>query len=138
MNPSRALRSLLRTLPRMSPVNAAATQGFHNAKAYDAHRPSYPAHVVSSFLSDLGVAGRRGARVVEVAAGTGKFTELLAAREEGFDVVATEPLASMKGELDAKRLKGVEVREGSAAGLPVEDGWGDVCIAAQVGVALWC
>lgn len=97
MNPTRALRSLSRTLPKMAPVHAAATSGFHNAKAYDAHRPSYPAHVVSSFLSDLGVAGSPGARVVEVAAGTGKFTELLAGREEGFDVVATEPLASMRG-----------------------------------------
>lgn len=136
MNPTRVLQSLSRTLPKMAPVHAAATSGFHNAKAYDAHRPSYPAHVVSSFLSDLGVAGRPGTRVVEVAAGTGKFTELLAAREEGFDVVATEPLESMRGELDGKGLSGVEVREGSAAGLPVEDGWGDVCIAAQVGVVL--
>ena len=70
--------------------------------------------------------------MLEVAAGTGKFTEVLAAREEGFEVVSTEPLESMRGELESKRL-GVEVKEGSAVSLPVEDGWADVCIAAQVG-----
>ena len=71
--------------------------------------------------------------MLEVAAGTGKFTEVLAAREEGFEVVATEPLESMRGELAAKGL-GVEVKEGGAASLPTEDGWADVCIAAQVGL----
>ncbi|MBE3044469.1 SAM-dependent methyltransferase, partial [Candidatus Bathyarchaeota archaeon] len=112
------------------PVHQNASTGFHNAKAYDAHRPSYPAPAVDSFLSDLGVADRRGARVLEVAAGTGKFTEVLAARPEGFEVLATEPLASMRGELAGKGLGvGVGVKEGSAVALPVGDGWADVCIA---------
>ncbi|SPN96934.1 uncharacterized protein DNG_00453 [Cephalotrichum gorgonifer] len=115
----------------MSSIAQAASDGFHNAKAYDAHRPSYPDNVVSSFLSDLGIAGREGARIVEVGAGTGKFTEVLAAREEAFEVVATEPLESMRGELARKGLKGVDVREGNALALPVEDGWGDVSIVAQ-------
>lgn len=131
--PSRALRALSRSLSSMSPaVHHNATAGFHNAKAYDAHRPSYPAHVVSSFLTDLGVADRKGARVLEVAAGTGKFTEVLAARQEAFEVVSTEPLESMRRELERKGLA-VDVKEGSATSLPVEDGWADVCIAAQVG-----
>lgn len=133
MIPSRALRAVSQSLPKMfSVVHHNATTGFHNAKAYDAHRPSYAPHVVSSFLADLGVADRRGACVLEVAAGTGKFTEVLAAREEGFEVVSTEPLESMRGELERKGLR-VEVKEGSAVSLPVEDGWADVCIAAQVG-----
>ena len=114
------------------PVHKNAVQGFHNGKAYDAHRPSYPAHVVSSFLSDLGIAGHPGARTLEVAAGTGKFTEVLAAREEGFEVVATEPLDTMRDQLAGKGLAGVEVKEGNAVALPVEDGWADACIAAQV------
>lgn len=112
------------------PVHQNAATGFHNAKAYDAHRPSYPATAVSSFLADLGASP--GARVLEVAAGTGKFTEVLAGRGERFEIVATEPLGGMRGELAGKGL-GVEVRAGSAVELPVGDGWADVCIAAQVG-----
>ena len=120
------------------PVHQNAATGFHNAKAYDAHRPSYPPAAVSSFLSDLGLAGvAPGARVLEVAAGTGKFTEVLAARDERFEVVATEPLEGMRGELAGKGLD-VEVRAGSAAGLPVGDGWADACIAAQVGGSWRC
>ena len=41
-------------------------------------------------------------------------------------------LASMRNELVAKGLKGVEVREGHAGGLTgVEGGWADGVIAAQ-------
>src|SRR5690554_6598411 len=132
MNPTRATRSLQQALSKMASLPQAATQGFRDARAYDSYRPSYPAHVVSSFLADLGVADRPGARIVEVGAGTGKFTEALAARPEAFEIVATEPLGSMRGELAGKGLRGVEVKEGSAVGLPVEDGWADVGIVAQV------
>lgn len=69
----------------------AAAAGFQNASAYDAHRPAYPPAAVEKLLAHMRLAGRPHARVVEVAAGTGKFTEALAAREEGFEVLATEP-----------------------------------------------
>ncbi|KAJ9157748.1 S-adenosyl-L-methionine-dependent methyltransferase [Pleurostoma richardsiae] len=120
--------------PRALP--AAAADGFADAAAYDAHRPSYPPAAVDAFLSRLSLTAPsapagQGRRVVEVAAGTGKFTEVLAARPEGFEVLAVEPHEGMRAELRRKGLAGVQVREGFAAEMPVESGWGDGAVAAQ-------
>lgn len=80
----------------------AALEGFRNAAAYDAHRPSYPPEAVDALLEkmrllsrDVNMVGGIGsgsgsstnnddekqdvARIVEIAAGTGKFTEALVA-----------------------------------------------------------
>lgn len=111
-----------------------AAEGFKDAGAYDAHRPAYPAEAVQRLLEHMRLADRAHARVVEVAAGTGKFTEALAARHEGFEVVAVEPHAAMRRALEAKALRGVSVRDGTAEDMAlagVGDGWGDGCIAAQ-------
>ena len=113
-------------------VAQAATTGFDNAPAYDAHRPSYPPEAVGSLLAHLGVADKAGARIIDLAAGTGKFTELLAARGEGYEVVAVEPVARMRERLERKRLGRVDVRHGLATEMGVEDGWADAVIAAQV------
>lgn len=110
----------------------AAADGFADAGAYDAHRPSYPAGAVERLVDKLNLADATHARVVEIAAGTGKFTELLAARDENFDIVAVEPHEGMRARCAAKALKGVTVRSGYAASMPVEDEWGDACVAAQV------
>lgn len=120
--------------PLMAPptISEAAVQGFHDGALYDAHRPSYPPEAVDALLRGLGVAGRQGAKVVEIAAGTGKFTVPLAARAEKFEIRAVEPLGSMRDQLAAKGIENVEVLEGSATAVPVEDGWGDACIVAQV------
>lgn len=119
----------------MSALAHTAAEGFKDASAYDAHRPAYPPEAVQRLLEHMGLADRAHARVVEVAAGTGKFTEALAARHEGFEVVAAEPHPDMRGALEAKGLRGVSVRGGAAedmrGGAGVEDGWGDGCIAAQ-------
>ena len=120
-----------------SGLPAVAEEGFRNATAYDAYRPSYLAEAVDAFLARLGVARMPGARVVEVAAGTGKFTEQLARRPERFAVRAVEPHDGMRDRLDAKAradpdLVGVHVLPGKAEKMPLEDEWGDACIAAQV------
>ncbi|KAK0737690.1 S-adenosyl-L-methionine-dependent methyltransferase [Apiosordaria backusii] len=110
----------------------AASQGFQKAAAYDTHRPSYPQEAVTSFLSALGLLGKRNAKVLEIAAGTGKFTELLANRDEEFKVIAVEPHGDMRAQLKGKGLKGVDVRDGHAGKLPVEEQeWADGYIAAQ-------
>ena len=116
----------------MSSLHQAAAAGFKDAQAYDAYRPSYPAEAVDKFLKRLGIADDAHANIVEIAAGTGKFTELLARRHEGYDVIAVEPHGPMREQLVAKHLEGVKVFDGLAAKLPVEDEWGDACIAAQV------
>jgi len=115
----------------------AASAGFKDAAAYDAHRPSYRPTVVESLCQHLRIAGRDAAsllspvNVVEVGSGTGKFTELLARRPEAFRIVAVEPHAEMRAQLAAKKLDGVKVVDGHAASVPIEDGWGDACVVAQ-------
>ena len=61
------------------------------AELYDRARPSYPAATIDALMQCCGLAP--GSRVVEVGAGTGKATELLAAR--GLEVTAIEPSAGM-------------------------------------------
>lgn len=79
------------------------------------------------------MAGKRGARIIDLAAGTGKFTEALAAREEGFEILAVEPHADMRRVLSERGLKGVRVVDGTAEDVPVENGWADAVFVAQVG-----
>ncbi|KAH8889496.1 S-adenosyl-L-methionine-dependent methyltransferase [Thozetella sp. PMI_491] len=110
---------------------AVAAEGFEDAKAYDAHRPTYPPEAVESLLQHLKIAGQPNLNVVEIASGTGKFTELLAVRPESYNIVAVEPHHGMRDQLVAKALPGVKTLDGHAARIPVEDHWGDACIAAQ-------
>ncbi|KAJ2972335.1 hypothetical protein NUW58_g9204 [Xylaria curta] len=110
---------------------SAAEEGFKNAAAYDMHRPNYPPEAVEAFLQNLQVAGQDEAHVVEIASGTGKFTQLLAARPERYLVKAVEPHGPMRDKLKQKDLPAVQVLDGKADKMPVDDEWGDVCIAAQ-------
>ncbi|KAI3320091.1 S-adenosyl-L-methionine-dependent methyltransferase [Xylariaceae sp. AK1471] len=114
-----------------SDLPTVAEEGFKDAAAYDAHRPSYPPEAVETFLQNLKVAGQDEVNVVEIASGTGKFTELLAARPERYSVKAVEPHGPMREKLAQKDLQGVEVLDGKADKMSVADEWGDVCIAAQ-------
>ncbi|KAI1143293.1 S-adenosyl-L-methionine-dependent methyltransferase [Hypoxylon sp. FL0543] len=108
-----------------------AEEGFKDAASYDAYRPSYPAEAVEKFLTHLKVAQQYDAKIVEIASGTGKFTELLAQRPERFTIKAIEPHYSMREKLVQKNLPGVEVIDGKADKMPIGDEWGDACIAAQ-------
>ena len=74
-----------------SSIPSASIKGFQNASSYDKHRPSYPHEAVTRFLEHLQVNGVKGARIVDLAAGTGKFTELLVDRDESFEILAVEP-----------------------------------------------
>ena len=110
-----------------------AQRGFQNAAHYDTFRPSYPEEAVDKLLNHLGVAGQKNARVIDLASGTGKFTELLGARPEQYEIVAIEPHEGMKRELVKKKLgSNVMVLDGDAGNMPVEEGWADALIAAQV------
>ena len=60
------------------------------AEGYERHRPGYPREVVDEVLRH---AGRPVLSAVEIGAGTGKATTVLAAR--GIDVTAVEPDADM-------------------------------------------
>jgi len=112
-------------------MNPIADSGFAQAATYDAHRPSFPAKTVAVLLENLRVAGRQGATVVDLAAGTGKFTELLARQDEQFNVIAVEPQKDMRGVLQEKKLKGVSVKEGLSTSIPLDSGSVDAVVVAQ-------
>ena len=73
-------------------VHEVAAAGFSDAADYEAARPSYPPEAVAWFIEHLRIAP--GARVVDLAAGTGKLTRLL--QPTGADLVAAEPVAGMR------------------------------------------
>lgn len=117
----------------MSSLPEQATTGFSNASLYDQHRPSYPAEAVEKLLAGVHIAGRNNARVIDLGCGTGKFTELLAARPEKFEICAVEPHQEMREELVKKDLgSAVKVIDGSATNTYVDDKWAAALIAAQV------
>ena len=117
-----------------SGIRQEAQSGFFAAAAYDQGRPTYLPEAVESLLRNLGVAGVQGAKILEVAAGTGKFTDALSGRPEQFEIVAVEPHDEMKQQLSNKKLERVTVVKGTAENLQgIEDGVFAAVIAAQVG-----
>ncbi len=116
-----------------SNIPSVATAGFANATLYDAHRPSYPPPAIGSLLTNLRVSGLHGARILDLGAGTGKFTELLTERDERFEIIAVEPHEQMRRELESKGLSRVKVVEGTASRMPLESGEVDGVVVAQVG-----
>jgi ubiquinone/menaquinone biosynthesis C-methylase UbiE len=70
-----------------------------------------------------------GRRVLDLAAGTGKLTRLLV--PTGAQVVAVEPVAGMRDRLLAALAGQVDVRDGTAESIPVEDASVDAVTVAQ-------
>jgi 2-polyprenyl-3-methyl-5-hydroxy-6-metoxy-1,4-benzoquinol methylase len=94
------------------------------AVEYDLARPSYPDAIA------LEIAARvTGRRAVEIGAGTGKATELMA--RHGFSVVAIEPGANLAAVLRARRLPGVTLVDSTFEAWSGADGTFDVVVAAQ-------
>ncbi|GAB7349518.1 hypothetical protein MBLNU459_g0223t2 [Dothideomycetes sp. NU459] len=112
-------------------LHPSAQSGFSNAADYDKHRPSFPPESVDVLLDNLRVKEISGATVVDLAAGTGKYTELLAERPEQFNVVAIEPHADMRKVLEEKKLSTVDIKDGLSTSMPLEDESVDAVIAAQ-------
>src|SRR3954470_18691600 len=87
-------------------LHPLARDGFADvADHYERGRPDYPAEAVRL----LGLP--RGARVLDLAGGTGKLTRVL--RAEGLDVIPVEPLASMRARVDG-------ALEGTAEAIPLD------------------
>jgi SAM-dependent methyltransferase len=87
------------------------------AGAYERGRPGYPPAVTGALAGELGLAP--GARVLDLAAGTGKLTRALVAA--GLDVVAVEPHAALR-EILVEHVGAERVLDGRAEEIPLEDG----------------
>jgi SAM-dependent methyltransferase len=92
------------------------------AGRYDAARPSYPREAVDWLVP------QDARTVVDVGAGTGKFTRLL--QRPGRTVIAVEPSAGMRAEL-AALLPGAPAHEGSGESIPLRDASADAVTFAQ-------
>ena len=104
-----------------------AAQAFDGAaEAYDHGRPGFPPEAVATLIDVLKI--EAGVRVLDLAAGTGKLTRMLA--PTGAELVAVEPLGGMRARLEAS-LPGVRALEGTAEAIPLPDASVDAVTAAQ-------
>ena|SRR6218665_744131 len=111
----------------MSLVHPAAERGYTaEAQAYARGRPGYPAELLPWLESALGLEAGRVA--VDLGAGTGKFTRLLA--RTGADLTAVEPVEPMRARLAAD-LPQVRALAGTAEALPLQAGEADAVVCAQ-------
>lgn len=108
-------------------IHATAQSGFNaDAARYARGRPDYPAEVTGWLEDSLEL--EPGATVVDLGAGTGKFTRRLLATGAG--VIAVEPVAAMRDRL-IEDLPEVEALDGSATAIPLGDASADVIVCAQ-------
>jgi SAM-dependent methyltransferase len=104
-------------------VHEVASSGFGaGADAYERARPSYPPDAVAWIVDALAIT--HGRDVADVAAGTGKFTRLLA--PTGAWIVAVEPVEAMRA-----RLPRMPVTAASAERLPFREESLDAITVAQ-------
>ena len=110
--------------PELHPVAAV---GFGRAAdAYERGRPGFPREAVELVVDRLEL--RPGRSVMDLAAGTGKFTAELA--PTGARVIAVEPVAAMRTSL-AAALPSVSTIGGVAEAIPLADASVDAATAAQ-------
>jgi SAM-dependent methyltransferase len=106
-------------------VAAVVDRFGHRAREYAAGRPHYP----DALLADLPLT--QGAIVVELGAGTGKFTRLLV--RHGVRVIAVEPSEPMAERIPAEVGAPVEILIAAAESVPLPDGSADlVCVATAI------
>jgi SAM-dependent methyltransferase len=104
-----------------------SAEGFQAcADDYERARPDYPDDAGRWLAQRLDL--RAGRKVLDVAAGTGKLTRVLLATAA--TVVAVEPVAGMRERL-AAALPGVELLDGVAEEIPLEDASVDAATVGQ-------
>jgi len=111
----------------MTQVHSAAQSGYSKASArYETGRPGYPAEV-ERWLRDV-LEVRADKRVVDLGAGTGKFTAHLI--QTGADVIAVEPVSAMLDRLQ-QNLPDIDARQGYSTAIPMSDSSVDAVFCAQ-------
>jgi len=108
-------------------LHPAAAEGFgQGARIYARGRPSFPPQALDWLKHDLQLGP--GKILLELGAGTGKFTKVLA--QTGADVLAVEPVAAMLEQLAAEQPQ-VRTLRATAQSLPISAGSMDAVICAQ-------
>jgi SAM-dependent methyltransferase len=111
----------------MTAIHQSAQQGFTVAAAsYGRGRPGYPVDILGWLRTQIGLAP--GKRALEVGAGTGKFTQYIAAT--GADVSVVEPVSAMRAQL-LQDIPTARVISGSAESIDLEAGAVDAVLCAQ-------
>ncbi|TFF06821.1 class I SAM-dependent methyltransferase [Pseudomonas sp. BCA14] len=111
----------------MTDVHASALQGFSTqAVTYAQGRPDYPPQLLGWLAEALGVEAQ--STVIDLGAGTGKFTRLLSTLTPA--LIAVEPVQAMAAQL-AKVLPDVRLLEGTAESIPLGAATADVVVCAQ-------
>jgi len=101
--------------------------GFERAAdVYERGRPDYPIAAISHLVRVLSISA--GTRVLELGAGTGKFTRSLL--PTGAEIIAIEPVEAMRSKL-AGVIPSAQVFDGTAEAIPVPDFSVDAVVAAQ-------
>ena len=110
----------------MPPMHEAAKGFAKEALAYARGRPEYPVALDQWLRDALQLDEER--TVVDLGAGTGKFTRRLLAT--GANIIAVEPVSEMLAQL-TRILPDVAARSGTAENIPVNDGAVDAVVCAQ-------
>lgn len=110
------------------PMHHSAAEGYTPAAAdlYVRGRPDYPPEVDAWLRDTLGL--QAGVSVVDLGAGTGKFTRRLL--QTGAHVIAVEPVPAMRAKL-AAALPEADTHAGTAESLPLGDASVDAVVCAQ-------
>jgi SAM-dependent methyltransferase len=108
-------------------VDPVSSVGFaRGAEVYERVRPQYPDRAVDWAIERLGLGP--GSVVLDLAAGTGKLTRALVARK--LKVLAVDPSTEMLAQLRTT-LPDLEVRDGTAEAIPLEDATVEAVTVAQ-------
>lgn len=124
MSEQQQTRPELRDVAKIGERAGQATSFGRAAGAYARHRPDYAEAAVSWAVAPV----RSLSRIVDLGAGTGKLTAMLA--ELDVDVTAVEPDPAMLDEL-RQSLPGVRALRGTAEAIPLPDNSADAVLCAQ-------
>ena len=111
----------------MTVVHTAAQVGFSTqAGTYTQGRPDYPNEISTWLRETLGISP--ASTVIDLGAGTGKFTRLLKPLSE--HLTAIEPVDAMRQEFSTL-LPDTRILPGTAQSMPLADDEADVLVCAQ-------
>lgn len=108
-------------------IHRSASRGFAaKADSYVRGRPDYPDAIMDWLRDRLGL--HAGRTVIDLGAGTGKFTAYLS--KTGAHVIAVEPVKEMREKI-VQTLPQVDARDGTATSIPLPDNSVDAVVCAQ-------